>query len=160
MYNTINSYYNYTSWKSSFNIINILILPINTGKNYLKYSNILPLFVTTSHYESNFLYCEIRNFMMPCRDKLYHHTISNKIKFTFLIISSHLAKCSTANLCLCPIRSQKSKEWLTLKDPACNHTLLNLLVPAAYGRNYIKKSRIEVGGHVAIYLELIFTGVE
>ena len=62
MYNTINSYYNYTSWKSSFNIINILILPIDTGKNYLKYSNILPLFVTTSHYESNFLYCEIKKF--------------------------------------------------------------------------------------------------
>ena len=39
MYNTINSYYKYTSIsKSSFYKINILILPTNTGKKYLKYS--------------------------------------------------------------------------------------------------------------------------
>ena len=39
MYNTMNSYYKYTSIpKSSFQKINILALPINTGKNYLKYS--------------------------------------------------------------------------------------------------------------------------
>ena len=46
----------------------------------------MPLFATTSHYESNFPYREIRKFMTSCRDKLYHHTISNKIKFNFLII--------------------------------------------------------------------------
>ena len=28
----------------------------------------------------------LENFMTSCRDKLYHHTISNKIKFNFLII--------------------------------------------------------------------------
>ena len=39
MYNTMNSYYKYTSIpKSSFNKINILILPTNTGEKYLKYS--------------------------------------------------------------------------------------------------------------------------
>ena len=39
MYNTMNSYYKDTSIpKSFFNKINILILPISTGKKYLKYS--------------------------------------------------------------------------------------------------------------------------
>ena len=39
MYNTMNSYYKYTSIpKSSFYKINILILPINTGEKSLKYS--------------------------------------------------------------------------------------------------------------------------
>ena len=39
MYNTMNSYYKYTSIpQSSANKINILILPITTGKKYLKYS--------------------------------------------------------------------------------------------------------------------------
>ena len=39
MYNTMNSYYRYTSIpKSSFYKINIPILPINTEKRYLKYS--------------------------------------------------------------------------------------------------------------------------
>ena len=28
----------------------------------------------------------LENFMATCRDKLYHHTISNRIKFNFLII--------------------------------------------------------------------------
>ena len=28
----------------------------------------------------------LENFMTSCRDKLYHHAISNKIKFNFLII--------------------------------------------------------------------------
>ena len=38
MYNTMNSYHKYTSIpKSSFNQINILILPINTGETFLKY---------------------------------------------------------------------------------------------------------------------------
>ena len=38
MNNSMNSYYKYTSIpKSSFNKINILILPINTGDKYLKY---------------------------------------------------------------------------------------------------------------------------
>ena len=39
MYNTMNSYYKYTSIpKSYFYKINILILPINTGEKSLKYS--------------------------------------------------------------------------------------------------------------------------
>ena len=29
---------------------------------------------------------EFENLMTSCGDKLYHHTISNKIKFNFLII--------------------------------------------------------------------------
>ena len=50
MYNTMNSYYKYTSIpKSSFYKINTLILPISTGKSI-------------SHYESNFPYREIRKF--------------------------------------------------------------------------------------------------
>ena len=32
-----------------------------------------------------FMDAPLENFMI-CRDKLYHHTISNKIKFNFLII--------------------------------------------------------------------------
>ena len=37
MYNTMNPYYKYTSIpKSSFNIV--IILPINTGENRVKYS--------------------------------------------------------------------------------------------------------------------------
>ena len=36
-----------------------------------------------------------------------------------------MAKCHPANLCLCLALSQKWKEWPTLKNSACNHTLLN-----------------------------------
>ena len=63
MYSTMNSYYKYTSTlKSSFNKINILILPINAGEKYLKYSIHLPIFATTNHYESNMPHREIRTF--------------------------------------------------------------------------------------------------
>ena len=61
MYNTMNPYYKYTSIpKSSFNIV--IILPINTGKTVSNIPYILSIFATTSHYESNFPYCEIRKF--------------------------------------------------------------------------------------------------
>ena len=57
-----------------------LILPIIIGEKDLKYS---------IRYESimNPIFCTVKleNFMMSCRDKLYHRTISNKIKFNFLI---------------------------------------------------------------------------
>ena len=33
-----------------------------------------------------FLTVRLENFMTSCRDKLYHHTLRNKIKFNFLII--------------------------------------------------------------------------
>ena len=63
MYNTMNSYHKYTSIpKSSFNKINILILPINTGKNIENIPYILPISATTSHYGSNFPYREVRKF--------------------------------------------------------------------------------------------------
>ena len=87
MCNTMNSYFKYKSIpKSSFNKINILILPINTGKKYLKYSLHFAFIWTTSHYESIFRTVRLENSMTSCRDKLYHHTTSNKIKFNFLII--------------------------------------------------------------------------
>ena len=39
MYNSMNSHYKYTSIpKSSFNKINVFILPINSGEKYLKHS--------------------------------------------------------------------------------------------------------------------------
>ena len=118
-------YYKYASIpKSSFNKINILILPINTGEKYLKYSIHFSYICDYQPYESNFPYHEIRNFMTSFRDKLYHHIIGNKIKFNFLII--WFGKMSSSkNLCLHVAQSQKSKEWLTSKNSACNHTLLN-----------------------------------
>ena len=73
----MNSHYKYTSIpKSSFYKINILILPINTEEKYLK-SVIMNLIFRTVWLE---------NLMTSCREKLYHHTISNKIKSNFLII--------------------------------------------------------------------------
>ena len=60
MYNTMNLYTSIP--KSSFYNINILILPINTREKYLKYSIHFASFATTSHYESNFPYHEIRKF--------------------------------------------------------------------------------------------------
>ena len=64
----------------------------------------------------------LENFMAPCRDKLYHHAID--ITSSTIFWTHHLAKCSPTNLCLCLARSQKSKEWLTSKNSACNHALL------------------------------------
>ena len=54
-----------------------------------------------------------------------------------------MAKCSPANLCLHLTLSHKSKEWLTLKNSTCNHTLFSLeptksKVPVAYGRNSVR----------------------
>ena len=63
------------------------------------------------------------NFMTSCSDKLYHHAIS--IISSSIFWSFHLAKCPPAILCPCLARSQKSKEWLTSKSSAWNHTLLN-----------------------------------
>ena len=84
IYNTMNSYHKYTSIpKSSFNKINILILPINTGEVskifhtlclYLRLPAIMNLIFRTVRFEK---------FMTSCRDKLYHHTVSNKIKLNF-----------------------------------------------------------------------------
>ena len=36
----------------------------------------------------NLIFCTVRleKFVTSCRDRLYHHTVSNKIKFNFLII--------------------------------------------------------------------------
>ena len=56
----------------------------------------------------------LKNFMTSCRDKLYHHTISNRIKFNFLIILFD-KMFSSKNLCLRLALSQKLKEWLTSK---------------------------------------------
>ena len=81
----MNSYYKYTSiQKSSFFKRSILIQPINIGETYWKYSPhfayipaIMNLILRTVRLE---------NFMTPCRDKLYHHAVSNRIKFNVLII--------------------------------------------------------------------------
>ena len=78
----------------------------------------------------------LENFMAPCRDNLYHHAI--EITSSTIFWTHPLAKCSPTNLCLCLARSQKSKEWLTSKNSACNHTLLHrkkTKVPVTYGRN-------------------------
>ena len=82
MYNTMNLYYKYTSIpKSSFYKINILTLSINTEEKtfclYFRLPAIMNLIFRTVRSE---------NLMTSCRDKLYHHTISNKIKSNFLII--------------------------------------------------------------------------
>ena len=60
----MNSYCKYTSIpKSSFNKINVLILPINTGKKYLQYSiHFVYICDYGWHYESNVRYREIRKF--------------------------------------------------------------------------------------------------
>ena len=61
MYNTMNSYYKYTSIpKLYFYKIYLLVQPINTGEKYLKYFIYFASIPTTSHYESNIPYREIR----------------------------------------------------------------------------------------------------
>ena len=84
----MNSYYKYRSIpKSSFYNINILILPINTTEKYLKYFIHFCLCLRPPAI-MNLIFRTVRlkNFMTSCRDKLYQHTISNKINFNFLII--------------------------------------------------------------------------
>ena len=88
MCSTINSYYKYISIpKSSFYKIDILILVINTKE---KVSKIFPTFYLYLRLPAimNLVFCTVRleNFMTSCKDKLYHHTVSNKMKFNFLII--------------------------------------------------------------------------
>ena len=85
MYSTMNSHCKYTAIpKSSSYKINILTLPINTGEKYLKYS----IHIQQLPAIMNLIFRSVRleNFMTSCRDKLYHHTISNKIIFNFLFI--------------------------------------------------------------------------
>ena len=64
-----------------------------------------------------------------------------------------MVKCPPANLCLHLARSQKSKEQLTSKNSACDHTLLNLKkttkVLVTYGRNSM--SDLTSSNDVAIY---------
>ena len=88
IYNSMNTYYKYTSIpKSSFYKINVLILPINTKEKYLKYFNTFCLYLRLpAIMDLIFRTVRLENLMTSCRDKLYHHTISNKIKFNFLII--------------------------------------------------------------------------
>ena len=69
MYNTMNLYYKYT-YKYTSKIIFSQNKYTYTAHQYWgkisKIQYILPLFATTSHYESNFPYCE-RKLMMSCR---------------------------------------------------------------------------------------------
>ena len=85
MYNTMNLYYKYTSIPKSS--LNKLILPINTEEKYLKYSI---HFASIHHLPAitNLIFQIVRleNLMTSCKNKLCHHTISNKIEFSFLII--------------------------------------------------------------------------
>ena len=64
MCDTMNLYYKYISiQKSSFYNINILIPPISIlGKSIENTPYISLIIVTTSHYESNLPYSEIRKF--------------------------------------------------------------------------------------------------
>ena len=84
MYNTMNSYYKDTSIpKSSFNKINILILPINTGKKYLKYSIHCLYLRLPTIMNLIFRTMRLENFMMSCSDKLCLHAISIKSSSIF-----------------------------------------------------------------------------
>ena len=94
-----------------------LILAIIIGEKDLKYS---------MRYESimNPIFCTVRleNFMMSCRDNLYHRTISNKIKFNFLIIL--FGKISSRKSLLSSGTGSEI-ERMTSINSAGNHTLLN-----------------------------------
>ena len=59
----------------------------------------------------------LENFMTSCRDKLYHHAISNKIKFNFLIIL--FGKMSSS------------------KSLPSSSTETESKVAVAYGRNFV-----------------------
>ena len=67
----------------------------------------------------NLILCTLRleNFMTSCRDKLYHHTVSNRIKFNFLII--FFGKTSSSKSL--PFSGIESE----IENSACNRTLLN-----------------------------------
>ena len=140
MYNTMNYYYKYKLIpRSSFNKINTLILPINTGK---KVPNIFHTFYLYLGLPAimNLIFRTIRleNFMTSCRAKPYQHAIS--IKSSSIFWSSHMTKFPSANLRLCLTRNQKSREWQTSKNLACNHKLLNRKnpkVPVTYDRNSV-----------------------
>ena len=84
MYNTMNSYYKDTSiLKSSFNKINILILPINTGKKYLKYSIHCLYLRLPTIMNLIFRTMRLENFMTSFRDKLCHRAINIKSSSIF-----------------------------------------------------------------------------
>ena len=84
MYNTMNSYYKDTSIpKSFFNKINILILPISTGKKYLKYSMHCLYLRLPTIMNLIFRTMRLENFMMSCSDKLCLHAISIKSSSIF-----------------------------------------------------------------------------
>ena len=126
MYNSMNSHYKYTSIpKSFFNKINILILPINTGDKYLKYSIHLFWLYLQLPFIMNLIFgtATLQNFMTSCRDKLYHDTKSNQIKFNFRIIWFG-KKSSSKSLHSSGIESEIER-MTTSKNSACNYALLN-----------------------------------
>ena len=76
--------------------------------------------------------------MTSCRDKLYHHTISNKIKFNFLIIL--FAKTSSSkSLPSSGTKSELEKITGFEKFSLYPYTLepTKPKVPVAYGRNSV-----------------------
>ena len=115
----------HTIRKSSFCKINILIPTahqywgkvskiFDTFYLYLQLLAIINLMIPT---------LRLKNFMTSCRDKLYHHTISNRIKFNFLIILFDKMFSSKS----LPSSGTESKiERMTdFKNLTCKHTLLN-----------------------------------
>ena len=56
---------------------------MNTGKIFQAFCLYLQL---PAIRDLIFSTLRLTNFMTSCKDKLYHHIISNKIKFNFLII--------------------------------------------------------------------------
>ena len=85
MYNTMNSYYKYTSIpKSSFNKLNILILPINTGEKFLKYfihyaSKSLPSSGTRSEIER-----------LTSKNSVCNHTLLNRQNQKFQLLMADI----------------------------------------------------------------------
>ena len=73
----------------------------------------------------NLIFHNVRlgNFMTSCKNKLYHRTVSNRIKLIFLIIL--FGKISSSESLPSSGTESEFKEWLISKNLACNHTLLN-----------------------------------
>ena len=86
----------------------------------------------------NLIFCTVRleDFTMLCRDKLYLHTLSNKIKFNFLIIL--FAKTSSSKSLPSPGTESQIERMTVFKKFGLQPYTLELTkskVPVAYGGN-------------------------
>lgn len=133
MYSTMNLYLKLHIY---FKVIFLQNKYFYTADQYWGVSKIFHTFWLSVTVNLIFRTVELENFMISCRDKLYHGTVSNKINFIFLIIL--FDKMFYSGSLPSPGIESEIERMTDLKK-VCNNTLLNWIkkVSVAYGSSSV-----------------------